>query len=44
MIGICQGSQYTRDAQDSEYACMLLNARICLQMLEAEPKLTVQAK
>ena len=42
---ICQGSEYTRGTQDSEYACMLLNnARICLNMPEAEPKITVQAK
>ena len=45
MIGICQGSEYTRDTQGSEYACMLLNnARICLNMSEAEPKIIVQAK
>ena len=45
MIGIFQGSEYTRDTQGSEYACMVLNnARICLNMPEAEPKMTAQAK
>ena len=44
-IWICQGSKYTRDAHYFEYACILLNnARICLNMPEAEPKTTVQAK
>ena len=45
MIGISQGSEYTKDTQGSEYASMLLNnARICLNMLEAEPRITVQVK
>ena len=45
MIGICQDSEYTRYTQGFEYACMLLNnARICLNMPEAEHKITVQAK
>ena len=45
MIGICQGSEYTSDTQGSKYACMHLNnAWICLNMPEAEPKITVQAK
>ena len=45
MIGICHGSEYTRDAQGSEYVCMLLNnARKYLNMPEAEPKIILQAK
>ena len=45
MVGICQGSEYASDTQRSEYACMLLYiARICLNMPEAEPKVTVQVK
>ena len=45
MIVIFQGSEYTRDTQGSEYACMVLNnARRCLNMPEAEPKMTAQAK
>ena len=45
VIGIYQGSEYTRDTQGSEYVCMLLNnARICLNMLEAEPEITVEAE
>ena len=40
-----QGSEYTKDAQGSEYACLLLNnARIFLNMPEPETKITVQAK
>ena len=45
MVEICQGSEYASDTQGSEYAFMLLNnARICLNMPEAEPKVPVQAK
>ena len=40
-----QGSEYTKDAQGSEYACLLLNnARIFLNMPEPETKITVQVK
>ena len=45
MIGICQGSECVRDTQGSEYASVCsYNSRICLNMPETEPKITVQAK
>ena len=36
LIRICQSSEYASDTQGSEYA------RLCLNMPEAEPKITVQ--
>ena len=45
MIGIFQGSEYARDTQSSKYASMLLNnGQVYLNMLETEPKITLQAK
>ena len=46
VIGICQGFEYTKDVQVSEYAWVYSwkNARICLNMPGTEPEISVQAK
>ena len=45
MIGICQGFEYAKDEEGSEYAwvCSWIMPE-CLNMPEAKPKITVQVK